>query len=180
MRAADATSSQLFVPGFTTAVREGGQQGAWTFANPAIPTLGQTGLAFVPASAVQTYVPARVATTANVNLAVGGLLTVDGVALAAGDRVLVRSQSNSRQNGLYIAAAGPWLRAADADTVAELVAGSYVFVTEGATSGQRGYVLADDAVQVGSTPLNFNPSRPPAPTTTRPPASSRAWSPPRQ
>ena len=157
LRAADATSSQLFVPGFTTAVREGGQQGAWTFANPAIPTLGQTGLAFVPASAVQTYVPARVATTANVNLAVGGLLTVDGVALAAGDRVLVRSQSNSRQNGLYIAAAGPWSRAADADTVAELVAGSYVFVTEGATSGQRGYVLADDAVQVGSTPLNFNP-----------------------
>ena len=157
LRAADATSSQLFVPGFTTAVREGGQQGAWTFANPAIPTLGQTGLAFVPASAVQTYVPARVATTANVNLAVGGLLTVDGVALAAGDRVLVRSQSNSRQNGLYIAAAGPWSRAADANTVAELVAGSYVFVTEGATSGQRGYVLADDAVQVGSTPLNFNP-----------------------
>ena len=157
LRAADATSSQLFVPGFTTAVREGGQQGAWTFANPAIPTLGQTGLAFVPASAVQTYVPARVATTANVNLAVGGLLTVDGVALAAGDRVLVRSQSNSRQNGLYIAAAGPWSRAADADTVAELVAGSYVFVTEGTTSGQQGYVLADDAVQVGSTPLNFNP-----------------------
>ena len=157
LRAADATSSQFFVPGFTTAVREGGQQGAWTFANPAIPTLGQTGLAFVPASAVQTYVPARVATTANVNLAVGGLLTVDGVALAAGDRVLVLSQSNSRQNGLYIAAAGPWSRAADADTVAELVAGSYVFVTEGATNGQRGYVLADDAVQVGSTPLNFNP-----------------------
>ena len=155
-RAADASISQLFVPGFTTAVREGGQQGAWTFANPATPTLGQTGIAFVPASAVQTYVPARVATTANVNLAAGGLLTVDGVALAAGDRVLVRSQSNPRQNGLYVADAGAWVRASDADTVPELVAGSYVFVTEGATTGQKGYVLADDAVQVGNTPLNFN------------------------
>jgi hypothetical protein len=155
-RAADASVSQLFVPGFTTAVREGAQQGAWTFANPAIPTLDQTAIAFVPASAVQTYVPARVATTANVNLAAGGLLTVDGVALAAGDRVLVRSQSNPRQNGLYVADAGPWVRASDANTVAELLAGSYVFVTEGATTGQKGYVLADDAVQVGNTPLNFN------------------------
>ena len=157
LRAADATSSQLFVPGFTTAVREGGQQGAWTFANPATPTLDQTALAFVPASAVQTYVPARVATTANVNLAVGGLLVVDGVALVAGDRVLVRNQSNPRQNGLHVADAGPWVRASDADTVPELVAGSYVFVSEGATTGQKGYVLADDAVQVGNTPLTFNP-----------------------
>ena len=156
-RASDANFSQLFSPGFTTAVREGAQQGAWTFANPATPTLDQTALAFVPASAVQTYVPARVATTANVNLAVGGLLTVDGVALAAGDRVLVRNQSNPRQNGLYVADAGPWVRASDADTVPELVAGSYVFVSEGATTGQKGYVLADDAVQVGNTPLTFNP-----------------------
>ena len=156
-RASDANFSQLFVPGFTTAVREGAQQGAWTFANPATPTLDQTALAFVPASAVQAYVPARVATTANVNLAVGGLLTVDGVTLAAGDRVLVRSQSNPRQNGLYVADAGPWVRASDANTVPELVAGSYVFVSEGATTGQKGYVLADDAVQVGNTPLTFNP-----------------------
>jgi hypothetical protein len=158
-RAADASISQLLVPGFTTAVREGAQQGAWTFANPETPTLGQTGLAFVPSSAVQAYVPARVATTAitgNVNLALGGLLTIDGVALVAGDRVLVKNQTNTRQNGLYIANSGTWVRAADANTAAELVAGSYVFVAEG-SAGQQGYVLADDAVQVGNTPLNFVP-----------------------
>ena len=155
-RAADANTSQLLVAGFTVAVREGVQQGAWTFANPANPTLEQTGLLFVPASAVQTYVPARVATTANVNLAIGGLLTVDGVALAAGDRVLVRNQSNPRQNGLYVAGPGAWVRAADADTTAELRAGSYVFVAEG-SAGQKGYVLTDDAVQVGNTPLTFAP-----------------------
>jgi len=61
-RATDANTSQLLVPGFTVAVSEGDQQGVWTFANPANPTMEQTGLAFVPASAVQTYVPARVAT----------------------------------------------------------------------------------------------------------------------
>ncbi|MFM7183928.1 MAG: beta strand repeat-containing protein [Planctomycetota bacterium] len=156
-RAADAAGSQAFAPGFMVAVHEGAQQGAWTFANAVIPLLGQTGLAFVPASAVQAYVPARVATTANVNLASGGLLTVDGVSLAVGDRVLVMNQTNPRQNGLYVVATGGWTRAADADTAAELVAGSYVFVAEGATGGRRGFVLTDDVVQVGNTPLSFVP-----------------------
>ena len=159
LRAPDANTSQLFLPGFTVAVHEGNQQGAWTFANAASPTLGQTGLAFVPASAVQAYVPARATTTAadgNVNLAAGGLLTIDGVTLLPGDRVLVMNQTNPRQNGLYIADVGPWVRAADANTAAELIAGSYVFVTEG-SAGQQGYVLTDDAVQVGNTPLTFVP-----------------------
>ena len=159
LRADDANTAQLLLPGFTVAVREGNQQGAWTFANAASPTLEQTGLAFVPASAVQAYVPARAATTAadgNVNLAAGGLLTINGVTLLAGDRVLVKNQTNSRQNGLYIADVGAWVRAADANTVTELVAGSYVFVTEG-SAGQQGYVLTDDAVQVGNTPLSFVP-----------------------
>ena len=159
LRAPDANTSQLFLPGFTVAVHEGNQQGAWTFANAASPTLGQTGLAFVPASAVQAYVPARATTTAadgNVNLAAGGLLTIDGVTLLSGDRVLVMNQTNPRQNGLYIADVGAWVRAADANTAAELVAGSYVFVTEG-SAGQQGYVLTDDAVQVGNTPLMFVP-----------------------
>lgn len=155
-RAADANISQLLVPGFTTAVREGAQQGAWTFASPETPTLGQTGLAFVPASAVQAYMPARATTTGTIDLTTGGLLTVDGVTLVAGDRVLVKNQSNPRQNGLYIADLGTWVRAADANTAAELAAGSYVFVTDGG-QGQQGYVLADDAVQVGNTPLNFVP-----------------------
>jgi hypothetical protein len=159
LRAPDANTSQLFFPGFTVAVHEGNQQGAWTFANAASPTLGQTGLAFVPASAVQAYVPARATTTAadgNVNLAAGGLLTIDGVTLLPGDRVLVMNQTNPRQNGLYIADVGAWVRAADANTAAELIAGSYVFVTEG-SAGEQGYVLTDDAVQVGNTPLTFVP-----------------------
>ena len=157
LRATDANTSQLLLPGFTVAVGEGNQQGVWAFGNAVVPTLEQTGLAFVPASAVQTYVPARVATTTSINLAAGGLLVVDGVTLAAGDRVLVMNQANARQNGLYVAGPGAWVRAADANTTAELVAGSYVFVTEGTANGQKGFVLTDDAVQVGNTPLTFAP-----------------------
>src|SRR6185436_4728066 len=57
----------------------------------------------------------RVATTANINLATGGLLTIDGVTVLAGDRVLVKDQTTSSQNGVYVAAAGAWTRATDMD-----------------------------------------------------------------
>ncbi|ELN4703506.1 phage tail protein, partial [Escherichia coli] len=60
----------------------------------------------------------RAATTANI--ALNGLPTVDGVVLAAGDRVLVKNQAAGSQNGIYVAAAGAWARSADADENAEV------------------------------------------------------------
>jgi hypothetical protein len=45
-----------------------------------------------------------------------GLQTIDGVALAEGDRVLVKNQTNEPYNGIYIASAGMWIRAKDALT----------------------------------------------------------------
>jgi hypothetical protein len=155
-RAADANASGQFAPGFSVFVTEGSQIGGWTFANPANPSLGTTGLIFAPASATQTYGGVRAATTTNVDLATGGLLTIDGVPLAAGDRVLVKNQTNKRQNGIYVASAGSWQRASDADTASELRAGSYVFVAAGTANGSKGFVLDDDAVQVGVTELNFS------------------------
>jgi hypothetical protein len=60
----------------------------------------------------------RVATTANITLS--GTQTVDGIALVAGDRVLVKNQTTASQNGIYVVAAGSWTRASDADTTAEI------------------------------------------------------------
>jgi hypothetical protein len=64
---------------------------------------------------------ARVATQANVNLASPGA-TIDGVTMATNDRVLVRSQTTTSENGIYIwnGAATPMTRALDASTAAEL------------------------------------------------------------
>lgn len=56
----------------------------------------------------------RCATTANITTS--GLQTIDGVALAAGDRVLVKDQTVVSGNGVFIAATGPWTRAPDAAT----------------------------------------------------------------
>src|SRR5689334_6764973 len=70
----------------------------------------------------------RAASTANLTLS--GTQTVDGVALSAGDRILVKNQSTASQNGIYVVAAGAWSRATDMDIWAE-VPGSFVSVQEG-------------------------------------------------
>lgn len=61
----------------------------------------------------------RVATTGNITLS--GTQTVDGVALSAGDRVLVQAQTTASQNGVYIVAAGAWLRVSDMSTWSQTI-----------------------------------------------------------
>jgi len=81
------------------------------------------------ASSLSVKAPANCATTANLPL-LSGLLNIDGFQTVAGSRVLVKDQSTSTQDGVYVAAAGPWVRAIDMDTNPELV-GASVFVIAG-------------------------------------------------
>lgn len=55
--------------------------------------------------------PARVATTVNITLS--GIQIIDGVSIVVNDRILVKDQSTGSENGVYIAAAGAWMRADD-------------------------------------------------------------------
>lgn len=96
----------------------------------------------------------RVATTANITLS--GTQTIDGVAVVAGDRVLVKNQSTGSANGIYVVAAGAWSRATDADSDAEVTAGLFTFVAEGTTNADSGWVLStNDVISLGSTSLTF-------------------------
>lgn len=63
-----------------------------------------------------------------------GTFTLDGIALAAGDRVLLKDQTTASQNGIWIVAAGAWTRATDFDTPAE-IAGAMVRVQAGTNNG---------------------------------------------
>ena len=153
-RATDANTSNLLVPGFTVAVIEGTQEGSWTFRNAANPTVGSTGMSFVPTTASVVFNPVRLASTATLTLSGVGQ-TIDGQTVAAGDRILAKNQTNPSENGLYVAAGGQWARASDADTKEELRSGAYTFVTAGTTNGGKGFGLTNDAVEVGTTPLTF-------------------------
>ncbi len=93
-----------------------------------------------------------IATTANITLS--GTQTIDGVAIVADDRVLVKDQSTGSQNGIYVCAAGAWSRATDLDAAAEFP-GAAVFVREGSANADSGWVCTNDAVTVGTTAVVF-------------------------
>jgi len=96
----------------------------------------------------------RAATTANITLS--GTQTIDGVAVIAGDRVLVKNQSSGLQNGIYVVAAGSWSRATDADADSEINPGMFCFVEEGTVGADTGWVCSNNApTTVGTTALTF-------------------------
>lgn len=87
---------------------------------------------------------ASVVAGTTVNITLSGTQTIDGVAVVAADRVLVKNQTASADNGLYLCAAGAWTRTTDMDTWAE-VPGAYVFVETGSTLADTGWVCTSDA-----------------------------------
>jgi hypothetical protein len=110
------------------------------------------------AQGLNVHAACRVATTANVNLstALEAGDTVDGVTLIAGDRVLVKSQSTSSQNGIYVVqASGAAVRAADFDTPTEIVPGDFTFVSAGSTYDNTGWVQTATVTTVGTDPIIF-------------------------
>lgn len=96
----------------------------------------------------------RATTTGPITLS--GTQTIDGVAVIAGDRVLVKDQTTAAQNGIYVVAAGAWSRATDADSDAKVTAGLFTFVEEGTANADSGWVLTTNApVTLGTTSLTF-------------------------
>ena len=96
----------------------------------------------------------KVATTANITLS--GTQTIDGVAVSADERVLVKDQSTGSENGIYDCKAGAWARSSDFDANSEVTSGAFVFVEQGTASADAGYVLTTDGtITVGSTALSF-------------------------
>lgn len=98
----------------------------------------------------------RAASTANI-ATLSGTMTIDGVALVAGDRVLVKDQSTASVNGVYVVAASTWARAADMDAWGELVS-AYLFVEQGTVNADMGFLCTvDPGGTLGTTPVSFVP-----------------------
>jgi hypothetical protein len=93
--------------------------------------------------------PVLCATTTDITLS--GLQTIDGITVVAGDRVLVKSQSTTTQNGIYLASATAWSRAPDADTWNELIS-AITFIESGSTlKGTAWYCTAQPGGTIGTT-----------------------------
>jgi hypothetical protein len=99
------------------------------------------------------------ATTGNVDIstALENGDVVDGVTLATGNRVLVKSQTNAAQNGIYVVqASGAALRASDFNEPQEVDGGDFVFVTGGTLYDNTGWVqTSTGVVTIGTDPIVF-------------------------
>ncbi len=105
------------------------------------------------AAGLSVKAPVLVATIGNITLS--GLLSIDGVTVAAGDRVLVKNQTASAENGIYVAAVGAWSRATDMATWAQ-VPGAFCFVQEGTTQADNGYVCTSNkGGTINVTPITW-------------------------
>lgn len=88
-------------------------------------------------SGVAIKAPVRAATTANITLSAEQ--TVDGIALVAGDRVLVKDQTSSIDNGIYEVATSSWSRTPDFDGSNDVVTGTTVYVNSGTTNANTAW-----------------------------------------
>jgi hypothetical protein len=110
------------------------------------------------AEGLHVHAAARVYVAANIDLSTdleaGDV--IDGVTLAAGDRVLVNGQSTQSQNGIYVVqASGAAVRATDFDTALEIKSGDFVFVSAGSTYANTGWVQTLTPATIGTDPISF-------------------------
>ena len=95
----------------------------------------------------------KCATTSTITLS--GTQTIDGISVAAGDRVLVKNQSTTSENGIYIVSNSAWSRSSDMDVWTELVS-AFTFVEEGTANADSGWVCTVNAGgTLGSSAVTF-------------------------
>ena len=117
-------------------------------------------LATTAALSACTYNNGNGTLTADAN----GALSVDGVAVAVNDRILVKNQASAVQNGLYkVTATGSGgaafvlTRTPDADAASEITGGAFVFVESGTANADNGYVFTHDGTPtLGSTNITVS------------------------
>jgi hypothetical protein len=102
----------------------------------------------------------RASTLENVTLTTNlvlGPAKIDGVSIVSGNRILVKAQTNKIQNGIYtISAAGAWVRATDFALSSSQTGGTIVFVQEGDTLADTGWVISSDGtIIVGTDQILF-------------------------
>lgn len=105
----------------------------------------------LPSTAIKE--PCRVATTDNIQLS--GLQNIDGMDVLAGNRVLVKSQKNKIENGVWVAETGAWHRSEDFSRTRDVVRGTIIAIAEGDANAGLLVHLTSNVRTVGNDPISF-------------------------
>lgn len=104
-------------------------------------------------SSLALKAPVKVATTANITLS--GAQTIDGVAVVADDRVLVKDQTDGVENGIYIVKTGTWERSPDWSSANDVVQSTRVYAQQGSVGAGEWVVTTSGDIAVGTTSVAF-------------------------
>lgn len=97
--------------------------------------------------------------TANVDIATGGEMTIDGVSVSIGQLVFLKDQTDAKENGFYEVQSGAWNRYAGYTTSApSAFKHKLVFVKAGTANKGKVFYLNGDFEQIGTDELNFTES----------------------
>ena len=113
--------------------------------------------------ATAAALPANTRTSNTLNANANGALSVDGIGLAAGDRVLVKNEVAGEDNGIYVvdsagSAGSAWsmTRAKNSDESFELNTGATTWVDEGTVNAEYTFRLTTPApIVLNTTALTF-------------------------
>lgn len=94
--------------------------------------------------------------TANVDIATGGEMTIDGVLVSIGQLVFLKDQTDAKENGFYEVQSGAWNRyegytSANADAFIHKL----VFIKAGAENKGKMFYLNGDFADIGADELDF-------------------------
>lgn len=117
--------------------------------------------AYVDSVAVglDVHTSVRAASTGNLVVASGVVngVTIDGVTVATGDRVLLKNQTAPAENGVYIVAvSGAAARASDMNSSANYTSGAFVLVEQGTVNAATGWIVTTQGtITVGTTSVTW-------------------------
>jgi hypothetical protein len=159
------------IAGTTNQITASGSTGAVTLSLPSAVTfpgsvtlnadpttaLGAATKQYVDAVAEGLHIheSAETATTANIADLSDPSAAIDGVTLTDGMRVLVKNQSTTSQNGIYVydLATTALVRASDFNSAEEIQGGDFVFVTGGSTYNNTGWVQTEKVTTLETDPI---------------------------
>jgi hypothetical protein len=85
------------------------------------------------------------------------LTSLDGVALVNGNRVLLKDQTNTFQNGIYVITLGGTVltRASDSNQPADFAGGDFVLVQSGTINSGSGWIQTSTVITIGTDPIVY-------------------------
>jgi len=108
---------------------------------------------------IRAVIGVFLATTENIDIATDTLANevLDGFTLESQMKILIKDQTDTSENGIYIITeSGPAIRDLNYDDAEKINAGDIVYVENGISNYQSGWVLLGNVVTLDEDPLNYS------------------------